>query len=145
MEERLLLKSSENISKLLNLISTHEYNVKNYIRNSRNFDIQLIFDRISLDINQNIRNQTEDENEEFNLDISQNVHQPQTHVQEQLIYTTFGALENTNEMICPITQETFNSQDNIVLLDCGHYFKKDGFMVWARRSRSCPSCRAYFR
>ena len=41
--------------------------------------------------------------------------------------------------------QTFNLEDNVVLLQCGHYFKKDGFMVWARRSRSCPSCRANFR
>jgi hypothetical protein len=131
MEERMLVRSSDNISKLLTLMITHEYNVKNHMRNNRNFDIQLIFDRISLDISNNIQNVD-------GLDISQNV-------LTDIRYTTFGELENTNETICPITQEVFNSEDNVVLLQCGHYFKKDGFMVWARRSRSCPSCRAYFR
>ena len=137
MEERMLIRSSDNISKLLTLMLTHEYNVKNYIRNNRNFDIRLVFDRISLDISQNQRDESDesDREYEFNLDISNN----------QIRYTTFGQLENTNENICPITQETFHSEDNVVLLECGHYFKKDGFMVWARRSRSCPSCRAYFR
>ena len=126
MEERLLTRSSDNISKLLSLMITHEYNVKNHMRNNRAFDIQLVFDRLSLDISQN----------QSDLDISQN---------HSITYTTFGDLENRNEIMCPITQETFNSEDNVVLLECGHYFKKDGFMVWARRSRSCPSCRAYFR
>ena len=134
MEERMLVRSSENISKLLTLMITHEHNVKNHLRNNRAFDIQLVFDRISLDISNNIQN---DISNISNIDIS-NSHTEITH-------TTFGELENTNETICPITQESFNSEDNVVLLECGHYFKKDGFLVWARRSRSCPSCRALFR
>ena len=137
MEERMLLRSSDNISKLLTLMITHEYNVKNHMRNNRNFDIQLIFDRISLDISQNDINETNILNEY--LDISSN--EPNHPIQ----HTIFGALQNRNETICPITQESFNSEDNVVLLECGHYFKKDGFMVWARRSRSCHSCRALFR
>lgn len=133
MEERMLVRSSDNISKLLTLMLTHEYNVKNHMRNHRAFDIQLVFDRLSLDISNNIQNDIS------NIDISQN---GQIYSE---ITTTFGELENTNETICPITQEPFNSEDNVVLLECGHYFKKDGFLVWARRSRSCPSCRAIFR
>ena len=146
MEERMLVRSSDNISKLLTLMITHEYNVKNHIRNNRAFDIQLVFDRLSLDISNNIQNQRAQEADsefshfsEFNLDISLN------DIRNEIRYTTFGQLETRNETICPITQEAFNSEDNIVLLNCGHYFKKDGFLVWARRSRSCPSCRALFR
>ena len=134
MEERLLTISADNISKLLTLMITHEYNIKNHIRNNRAIDIQLVFDRLSLDISQN----------QGNLDISQNYLDISLN-QPEITHTTFSQLENRNETICPITQETFNSEDNVVLLECGHYFKKDGFMVWARRSRSCPSCRAYFR
>ncbi len=134
----MLVRSSDNISKLLTLMITHEYNVKNHMRNNRNIDIQLIFDRISLDISNNIQNDLADLS---HLDVSQN---SQTLLTE-ITYTKFGELENTNETMCPITQEVFNSEDNVVLLRCGHYFKKDGFMVWARRSRSCPSCRAFFR
>ena len=129
----MLLKSSENISKLLTLMITHEYNVKNHMRNHRAFDIQFVFDRISLDISNNIQNNLAD----LDISLNQSIH--------DITYTTFGELENRNETICPITQEAFNSEDNVVLLECGHYFKKDGFMVWARRSRSCPSCRALFR
>lgn len=132
MEERMLVRSSDNISKLLTLMITHEYNVKNHMRNNRAFDIQLVFDRLSLDIS-NI--------DISNIDISQNG-QPMLN---EITYTRFGELDNRNETICPITQEVFNSEDNVVLLECGHYFKKDGFLVWARRSRSCPSCRALFR
>lgn len=137
MEERLLTRTSDNISKLLSLMITHEYNVKNYIRSNRNIDIQFVFDRLAFDISQNIQNLHDiSQNGQTMQDISQNMN---------IRYTTFGELENTNEMMCPITQESFISEDNVALLDCGHYFKKDAFMVWARRSRACPSCRAYFR
>lgn len=139
----MLVRSSDNISKLLTLMITHEYNVKNQMRNNRAFDIQLVFDRLSLDIINNIQNQrSQRESDEFNFDISLN---DMNETRNEIRYTTFGGLETRNETICPITQEAFNSEDNIVLLECGHYFKKDGFLVWARRSRSCPSCRALFR
>jgi hypothetical protein len=138
MEERMLVRSSENISKLLTLMITHEYNVKNHMRNNRAFDIQLVFDRLSLDISNNIQNDIS------NIDIS-NIDISNSNSYNEITHTTFGELENTNETICPITQEAFNSEDNVILLECGHYFKKDGFLVWARRSRSCPSCRTLFR
>lgn len=129
MEERLLAKSSENISKLLTLMITHEYNVKNHLRNSRNnIDIQFVFDRLD-------------------TDISNLMHRPipDTIDSSNVTFLTFDELENKNELVCPITQETFMPEDTIAVLDCDHYFKKDAFMVWARRSRSCPSCRATFR
>ena len=134
MEERMLRQSSENISKLLSLMLTHEYNVRNHMRNNRNIDIQLVFDRLDFDLSQN-----------FNLGPNFNFNLGQTDNSLNVTYSTFDELENKNETVCPITQETFGEEDNVALLECGHYFKKDAFMVWARRSRSCPSCRAAFR
>lgn len=128
MEERLLVKSSENISKLLTLMITHEYNVKTHLRNSRNnIDIQFVFDRLETDIS-NLIHTSSDTTDSSNV-----------------TFLTFDELENKNELVCPITQETFMPEDTIALLECDHYFKKDAFMVWTRRSRSCPSCRATFR
>jgi hypothetical protein len=136
MEERLLRQSSENISKLLTLMLTHEYNVRNHMRNSqnRNIGIQFVFDRLDFDLSQN-----------FNLGPNFNLGENQTDNSLNITYSSFNEIENKNETICPITQETFREEDNVALLECGHYFKKDAFMVWARRSRSCPSCRAAFR
>jgi hypothetical protein len=131
--ERILTRNSENISKVLALMTAHEYNVRNYYRSNRNIDIQFVFDRLEIDLSNNILNQMDISNE--NQDPSQN----------QITYKKFNELENQNEIICPITQESFSPDDNVALLDCGHYFKKDAFLVWSRRSRSCPSCRAAFR
>ena len=131
MEERLLAKSSENISKLLTLMITHEYNVKNHLRNSRNnIDIQFVFDRLDTDISNLLHRPTASASD---IDSS------------NVTFLTFDELENKNELVCPITQETFMPEDTVAVLECDHYFKKDAFMVWARRSRSCPSCRATFR
>ena len=138
MEERMLRQSSENISKLLSLMLTHEYNVRNHIRNHRNIDIQLVFDRLNFDLSQNFNF-----GDILSENVSHNVSQGDSSF--NVTYSTFEELENKNETVCPITQETFGEEDDIALLECGHYFKKDAFMVWARRSRSCPSCRATFR
>ena len=135
MEERLLLKSSENITKLLSLMTTHERNVHNYLQRN-NFGIEFVIDRFKVDIsniNQIFRS--------FDLSGSMGT----SDVSLNITYTTFNELNNPNELTCPITQETFVPDDSVALLDCGHYFKKDGFMVWARRSRTCPSCRTPFR
>jgi hypothetical protein len=142
MEERILRQSSENISKLLSLMLTHEYNVRNHIRNHRNIDIQLVFDRLNFDLSQNF-NFGDILSENVSHNVSHNVNQ--VDVSFNVTYSTFDELENKNETVCPITQETFGEEDDVALLECGHYFKKDAFMVWARRSRSCPSCRAAFR
>ena len=128
--ERILSRNSENISKVLALMTAHEYNVRNYYRNNRNIDIQFVFDRLDTDISNLIH--TARSSDTYND--SSNV-----------TFLKFDELENKNELVCPITQETFMPEDTIAVLDCDHYFKKDAFMVWARRSRSCPSCRAAFR
>lgn len=140
MEERILSQSSENISKVLTLMLTHEYNVRNHIRNHRNIDIQLVFDRLNFDLSQNF-------GQSFSDTLSENFTQNSTQADGSfnIIYSTFDELENKNETVCPITQETFGEEDNVALLECGHYFKKDAFIVWAIRSRSCPTCRALFR
>ena len=129
--ERILARNSDNISKLISLMTAHEYNVRNFNRN-RNIDIQFVFDRLEFDLSNVI--QLDNSNNLNNLNQDLNVS-----------YKKFEELENQNEMICPITQESFVPDDMIALLDCGHYFKKDAFLAWSRRSRSCPSCRAVFR
>jgi hypothetical protein len=139
MEERLLLRSSENITKLLSLMSTHERNVQNYLQRN-NFGIEFVIDRFNLDIsniNQIFRS--------FDISGSMLGTPIENDISLNITYTTFNELNNPNELTCPITQETFSSDDSVALLECGHYFKKDGFMVWARRSRTCPSCRTSFR
>lgn len=143
MEERILARSSENISKLLSLMIAHENNIRNYSRRN-NYGIELVFNELDLSLNSlsgitnlfNSLSQTTrpERSERSVLDSSSNI-----------TYKPFSELIVQNEIICPITQEQFHSDDVVALLECGHYFKKDAFLSWSVRSRSCPSCRAQFR
>ena len=126
MEERVLARSSDNISKLISLMTIHEYNLKNYLRNRNNIEFQFIFDRSDPSLN-NLNSLNNLINEPLNT-----------------TYHTFEDIENKNETTCPITQEAFCSDDTVALLECGHYFKKEAFLSWARQRRSCPTCRTPF-
>jgi hypothetical protein len=143
MEERMLARSSENISKLLSLMIAHENNIRNYSRRN-NYGIELVFNEIDISLNSlsGITNL-------FNS-ISQRSERPErsripSDISSNITYKPFSELVVQNEIICPITQEQFHSDDIVALLECGHYFKKDAFLSWSVRSRSCPSCRAQFR
>jgi hypothetical protein len=65
--ERILARNSDNISKLINLMTAHEYNVRNYCRNNRNIDIQLVFDRLEFDLSNNILNRIDISNQVIDI------------------------------------------------------------------------------
>jgi hypothetical protein len=143
MEERMLARSSENISKVLSLMIAHENNLRNFSRRNH-YGIEVVLNEIDVSLNSlsgitnlfNSLSQRSERNERHRVvsDISSNI-----------TYKPFSELIVQNDIICPITQEQFHSDDVVALLDCGHYFKKDAFLSWSVRSRSCPSCRAQFR
>ena len=164
MEDRLLLKSSENISRLLSLLITHENNIKNRLRQQSEdrYDIQFIIGRAlrnlnNMDLSNNMSNNMSNDddslpdlvepgaplNTTFNasFDASLNASNPSVDVQ----YTTFNQIESPNDIMCSITHDFFNVDDEVALLGCGHYFKKSPFLVWSLRHNTCPVCRATFR
>ena len=50
--------------------------------------------------------------------------------------------ETTNQPLCPITQQPFYDNDDVLkILHCGHVFKKDSLLRWFQRSSLCPVCR----
>ena len=49
---------------------------------------------------------------------------------------------NTDQEICPITQQNFCDVDNVLKINyCGHIFKKESLVTWFGRSSLCPVCR----
>lgn len=44
-------------------------------------------------------------------------------------------------MICPLTQEKFNDEDEIIQLDCKHYFSSNELKQWLQKHNTCPLCR----
>ncbi len=48
----------------------------------------------------------------------------------------------TDQEICPITQQNFEDDDDVLKINyCGHIFKKDSLVTWFERSSLCPVCR----
>jgi hypothetical protein len=148
MEDRLLLKSSENISKLLTLFITHENNIKNRLRQQSEYryDIQFIIGRAlrnlnNMDLSNNMNNDNDSLPDLVDPNIDVSLNQP-VHTIE---YTTFNEIQSPNDIMCSITHDFFNLEDEVALLGCGHYFKKSPFLIWSLRHNTCPVCRARFR
>jgi len=150
MEDRLLLISSQNISKLLTLLITHENNIKNRIRQNTNIDIEFIIGRSAREQNNDLNNDLPDlvdvsNNLQDMNDISNNINIRTTNNLDNIQYTTFNQIEQPNDIMCSITHDFFHIDDEVALLECGHYFKKTPFLVWSMGHNTCPICRANFR
>jgi len=51
-------------------------------------------------------------------------------------------LPNPIDTMCAITQEEFEPDDDVGIIDnCGHIFKYDFLLNWLIRHQSCPNCR----
>ena len=108
--ERLLIRSGENISNLITLMTLHEENVSRHLR--------------GLDV-------------EFSNLLLSYLNRPQSI--RQCIYQNIISPINT---ICPITQELFQPNDEIIMLsNCGHVFQKNSILIWLNQNSTCPCCR----
>ena len=49
---------------------------------------------------------------------------------------------NPNDTMCAITQEEFEPDDDVGIIDnCGHIFKYDSLLNWLISHQTCPNCR----
>jgi hypothetical protein len=120
--ERLLIRSSNNITNLLSIIKLHEENIASYNRNSE-FDINLF----SLSIPLSYLNTS-------SVDVSD--------IQQFTTDTKFCEIVNPMNSECPITQDVFQPTDQVLMINtCRHIFKKTSLMSWLNRNRTCPCCR----
>ena len=111
--ERLLIKTGENISNLIQLMTIHEDSVSRYVR-GMDIDIQLI--SLLSPINSYITQNT-----------------------TQYLYQDIITPINDT---CPITHDTFLPTDEVILLNrCRHIFKKNSILNWFSRHDTCPVCR----
>jgi hypothetical protein len=63
-------------------------------------------------------------------------------IQEACEEMTFGEVQEPGNRSCPITQEEFNNDDNIMLIrQCGHIFNRDELNRWFQQNVRCPMCR----
>jgi hypothetical protein len=122
MDDRLnlLIRSSENISRMLTLMELHEENIRN--QGSVEVDIQLInllAPRLTTDIS---------------FDISSVAH--------LITSGQYMSINNPINTICPITHDLFLPTDNVIMINaCRHTFKKNSLIRWLNRHQTCPCCR----
>ena len=71
--------------------------------------------------------------------------QARNHRRNQARYTEhrYGDLITPIYTECPITQETFQEADQVVMVrQCRHLFKTEPFHEWIVINQSCPYCRS---
>ena len=57
-------------------------------------------------------------------------------------FNDLQSVEKKSNKYCPITQEEFINNDDIIILPCNHIFKKTSIIEWLENhSHKCPVCR----
>jgi hypothetical protein len=121
--ERLLNKTSDNISNLIHLMTIHEENLTRYVR-GLDIDVQLFSLLSPINTNTNIDTDTDN-------NITQNT-----------TLSLYQDIINPINDTCPITHDIFLPTDEVILLNvCRHIFKKNSILNWFRRHHNCPVCR----
>ena len=120
---RLLMRSSENISRMLTLMELHEENIRS--QSSVEIDVQLInilAPRRNIDIS----------NSAFDI----------SNIEHLITRGQYGTILNPINTTCPITHDIFAATDNVIMInECRHTFKRNSLIRWLNRHQTCPCCR----
>jgi hypothetical protein len=121
--ERLLLKSSNNISNLLSIMRLHEENITMYNR-TQELDINVLTFSIPMFNASNASS----------FDVSS--------IQHLITDVSYSDITNPLNTECPITHDTFLPTDRVLMINsCRHIFKKTSLVSWLIRNQTCPCCR----
>lgn len=149
MSEELLTRSSQNIATLLQIVLLHEQNLSRLHTNTNQSNplgdlINIVFTSENMRRNTQATPETERVNAQNQ---ARNEAQPQgrNHRRNQARYTEhrYGDLITPIYTECPITQETFQEADQVVMVrQCRHLFKTEPFHEWIQINQTCPYCRS---
>ena len=134
--ERLLLKSSNNISNLLSIMRLHEENITLYNRNQE-LDINVftlsipMFNASNASSIFNVSNLFNDTSM-FNI----------SSIQHLITDASYSDISNPLNSECPITHDIFLPTDQVIMINsCRHIFKKTSIISWLNIHQTCPCCR----
>lgn len=146
MTEELLSRSSQNIATMLQIVLLHEQNLSRLPTNANQNNplgdlINIVF------TNENMRRntptpETDPEPDRIN---ARNARNQARNNRSEPRYSThhYGDLITPIYTECPITQETFQAADEVVMVrQCRHLFKSEPFHEWIVINQSCPYCRS---
>lgn len=150
MSEELLTRSSQNIATLLQIVLLHEQNLSRLPANTNQNNplgdlINIVF------TSENMRRNTQatpatPETERVNAqNQARNEARNHRRNRSEARYTEhrYGDLITPIYTECPITQETFQEADQVVMVrQCRHLFKTEPFHEWIQINQTCPYCRS---
>ena len=66
----------------------------------------------------------------------------QAQIRRATTNTIFREIQHPNNLLCPITQQPFESNDEVTIIDqCNHIFSRTELAEWFGSSVRCPVCR----
>jgi hypothetical protein len=144
MTEELLSRSSQNIATLLQIVLLHEQNLSRLPTNTNQTNplgdlINIVF------TSENIRRNTQATAQETARTNGRNQARERNENRSEPRYSThrYGDLITPIYTECPITQETFQEADEVVMVrQCRHLFKSEPFHEWIEINQTCPYCRS---
>jgi len=82
----------------------------------------------------------QNQNQRYKSVITEDVYD---NLKKQFIkYKDLSELEKKENIECSISLEKFNDEDNIIKLNCGHFFHKEPILYWLYMQKNkCPICR----
>ena len=155
MNEELLSRSSQNIATMLQIVLLHEQNLSRLPTNPNQNNplgdlINIVFTSENMRRNTQATPatpatpETDQETDRINAR-NESRNQARNHRRNQARYTEhrYGDLITPIYTECPITQETFQEADQVVMVrQCRHLFKTEPFHEWIVINQSCPYCRS---
>jgi hypothetical protein len=152
MSEELLSRSSQNIATLLQIVLLHEQNLSRLPTNPNQNNplgdlINIVFTSENMRRNAEATPATPETEQETDRINARNEarNQARNHRRNQARYTEhrYGDLITPIYTECPITQETFQEADQVVMVrQCRHLFKTVPFHEWIQINQTCPYCRS---
>ena len=152
MNEELLSRSSQNIATMLQIVLLHEQNLSRLPTNPNQNNplgdlINIVFTSENMRRNTQTTPATPETDQETDRINARNEarNQARNHRRNQARYTEhrYGDLITPIYTECPITQETFQEADQVVMVrQCRHLFKTEPFHEWIVINQSCPYCRS---
>lgn len=153
MTEELLSRSSQNIATMLQIVLLHEQNLSRLPTNANQNNplgdlINIVF--TSENMRRNTQStpatpETDQETDRINARNARNARNQARNNRSEPRYSThrYGDLITPIYTECPITQETFQEADEVVMVrQCRHLFKTGPFHEWIQINQSCPYCRS---
>ena len=151
MNEELLSRSSQNIATMLQIVLLHEQNLSRLPTNANQNNplgdlINIVFTSENMRRNTQATPETDQETDRINArNQARNARNQARNNRSEPRYSThrYGDLITPIYTECPITQETFQEADQVVMVrQCRHLFKTEPFHEWIVINQSCPYCRS---